>query len=265
MKDNYLASRKSLFQWYRQYPDAREAIIDHRKIGSTDEIAFRVLDNASRIILGDDEYVGLVHHSNCCKIVYREAFDSLMADCGYVKKLDEFWLLIDVIPENVWERLYDLAQSSYVIRYYHRTFILRWNTEISHLKLGDAAEMIYKIRENDKLYIWPLWAYEEAHIGDRFYMIRTGYGGQEGIVMRGYFKSEPEEGDGPGFEGKHFVRMVVEDVLNPATASKLITISQLQSIIPDFNWQEGHSGELLSAEQARALDQLWADTLCLTL
>ena len=36
-----------------------------------------------------------------------------------------------------------------------------------------------------------------------------------------------------------------------------ITTEELQKAIPDFDWEKGHSGELLTEEQAYALDKLW--------
>ena len=47
-------------------------------------------------------------------------------------------------------------------------------------------------------------------------------------------------------------------IVNPETQA-IITTEQLQDAIPDFEWRKGHSGQLLSAEQAKKLEKLFAD------
>lgn len=176
---------------------------------------------------------------------------------GFVKTLDENWQLVDVMPDTEWDRLYFHALDSVEIRDYHKTFILRWNTDTSGMKLKDFHEEIDDIRSFNYTYSWRISQPENIHVGDRFYMVRTGKGGQEGIVMRGYFKSLPEEGDGPDHNGQYFIPMVVENVVDPATAPKLISVSDLHSLVPDFNWDAGHTGDMLTVEQACAVNKLW--------
>ena len=39
----------------------------------------------------------------------------------------------------------------------------------------------------------------------------------------------------------------------------MLTTDELTGAIPDFNWKEGHSGEILNDTQSAKLEEVWAD------
>lgn len=82
-----------------------------------------------------------------------------------------------------------------------------------------------------------------VHVGD----------GPNGVVYHGEFQSDPyEEKDWVGTDKKrHYVNITIEDPCDPD--HPMITIEQLESAIPEINWREGHSVQLLTDEQERIL------------
>ena len=47
-------------------------------------------------------------------------------------------------------------------------------------------------------------------------------------------------------------------IVNPEVQA-IITTEQLQEAIPDFEWRKGHSGQLLTPEQAQKLENLFCN------
>jgi hypothetical protein len=90
-------------------------------------------------------------------------------------------------------------------------------------------------------------------------MLRTG-DDKPGIVYRGIFTSEPYEDDDWNMTDKlrHYVDMDCYDCI-PADEQSPITIKILEENIPNINWRAGHSGELLSDEDAEKLDEMWEE------
>ena len=43
----------------------------------------------------------------------------------------------------------------------------------------------------------------------------------------------------------------------PADVQSPIGIEELEKAVPDIDWRRGHSGQLLSEEDADKLDELW--------
>ena len=82
--------------------------------------------------------------------------------------------------------------------------------------------------------------------------------------MSGVFTSEPFVGDdwnkSRGSKQIHYMDMQPNFIINPETMP-IITTEQLQKAIPDFEWRRGHSGTLLTVEQAQKLEKLFAEYL----
>ena len=108
---------------------------------------------------------------------------------------------------------------------------------------------------------WSVYEWERAKMGDRFYMIRVGEG-NTGVVMSGIFTSQPYASQdwNPNRNSRkiYYMDMKPNFIVNPE-AQAIITTEQLQDAIPDFEWRKGHSGQLLSSEQAKKLEELFAD------
>lgn len=138
-----------------------------------------------------------------------------------------------------------------------QTFIMRWNPEISSHKVVDFEHAMEEFYEEGFYYDWSIFDYEKVHVGDRFFMLKVG-NGNTGIVMSGIIVSLPykdEDWSGKGRDVR-YVRMIPDCMVHP-DKSKMVTIQMLEETLPGVNWNEGHSGVLLSDEQACKFDNLW--------
>ena len=135
------------------------------------------------------------------------------------------------------------------------TVILMWNPSVSSVKLEDHNKSIPNIYTD--IFNWSVWDHENAKCGDRFFLVRCGEG-KTGIVMSGVFDSQPY----PGRKGSktYYMDMVPNLILNPEEAP-MITVAELEKAIPSFKWNGGHSGRILPQEDAKKLEEIWADFL----
>lgn len=102
-----------------------------------------------------------------------------------------------------------------------------------------------------------IYEWEKAKKGDCFYMERLGDEGR-GIVFRGQFTSDPYLGeDWAGTSKKRYYVNIDCFDASPADGQPHITVEELKSILPEINWDKGHSGQLLTEGQAQKLDELW--------
>lgn len=138
------------------------------------------------------------------------------------------------------------------------TIILFWNPEISSYTIKRLRE---DLANYDYVGNWSVWEHEKAHKGDRFFMVRCGEG-KTGICMSGRFRSEPYKGDdwtGMGRE-VYYMDLMADVVIDP-DACPILSTGELQSLIPNFKWDGGHSGRLLPAEEAEKLEDKWEEFL----
>ena len=139
-----------------------------------------------------------------------------------------------------------------------QTFILMWNPAISSVTIHNHIDSIAHI--DDWKFNWSVYEWEKAHEGDRFFMVRVG-DGNTGVVMSGIFISEPYTSRDWNRIRKtkeiHYMDMKPNLIVNPETMP-IITTTQLQDAIPDFEWSKGHSGALLTEQQAMNLEKLFA-------
>lgn len=108
---------------------------------------------------------------------------------------------------------------------------------------------------------WSIWEYEQVRAGDEFYILKVG-GGATGIVSTGLLTSEPYiSGDWSGQGRKvYYCDYTAKLMLNPETMP-ILTSAALQEEIPDFDWQRGHSGAVLTPEQSQSFRTVWASYL----
>ena len=107
-------------------------------------------------------------------------------------------------------------------------------------------------------YNWSVYDWEKAQMGDRFYLVRVGEG-NTGIVMSGVFSSQPyAAGDWSG-KGRtvYYMEMKPNLIIDPDKAP-MISTKELEKAIPDFTWSGGHSGQMLTDDQAMKLEKLFA-------
>ena len=234
-------------------------------------------DNFSRAEIGDpdgEEFIGRILGNNkgfagvCQKVIlYKDKetkivpiddFFEATKDNKYVKRLDYAQFVIDEMPDDEWERFYDSFEAE-PLRH-PKTYLLRWNPTISSYTLNDYRNDMEEYPDGFRSN-WSIYEWEEAHKGDRFFMLRTG-DDKAGIVYRGEFLSDPYEGDDwAGQKGKkrQYIDIGCYDFI-PADNQSPIDIELLEKEIPEIDWRKGHSGELLSEETADKLNDLWNNT-----
>lgn len=132
----------------------------------------------------------------------------------------------------------------------HKTFILKWNPDISSVSLDDWDFWVRKqqfLTPN-----WSVYEYEEVNCGDQWFMLRIG-DGPTGIVGYGLFNGTPIVGEDwcdPN-KKRHFVDLV-QLRLTPHN-EPMFSTEELENIIPDFDWRGGHSGVVLPEKNAEKL------------
>jgi hypothetical protein len=162
--------------------------------------------------------------------------------------------VIDEMPDDEWVRFYDSFDAE-PIRH-AKTYLLRWNPTISSFKLETYRQATTECPDGFG-FDWSVYEWEDAHKGDRYFMLRTG-DENAGIVFRGIFTSDPYEDKDWAGQGKqrHYMKMDCFDCVS-ADQKPPIDIELLEKEIPEIDWSKGHSGELLSEETAEKLNELW--------
>lgn len=142
------------------------------------------------------------------------------------------------------------------------TVILKWNPAVSSYKmlhyLQDLNNIIF---DEISDFNWSVWDYEKIHAGDRYFLIKLGYG-QVGIVSSGTITSEPYlDSDWRGTrDAIHYVDFLPDVMINPDTLP-ILTCDELSKVITDFDWFKGHSGVVLNDSQSSILEKNWASYL----
>lgn len=140
-----------------------------------------------------------------------------------------------------------------------RTFILMWNPSISSYTMDDLEYEMEDFPYSN--FDWSIWEHKKAHEEDRFFLVCVGEG-NTGVIMSGYFSSDPWEGeDWSGKNRKVFYIDMEPDYIFHPEKTDILTTNQLMTTIPDFNWSGGHSGVLLTDEQSQKLENLWEEFL----
>ena len=232
---------------------------EKRHITDDEELSsIRVVDNAEDVFIGACRYVGMMR-GNTCRMIVFEDFCELMKGQEGFQRVDAAQILLGKMEEDVWNNLFDEAQG--ILRdNFRKTFIMRWNTDISNYKLCEFEEAMDDFADDFFYYEWSVWDYQKVHWGDKFYMIRTGKG-KHGVVMRGTIIGMPYPDEDWSGKGRrvYYVRMRLSHMIHPEKSLLLLTTDDLGKAIPEFNWEEGHSGVILGDAMAKQLDDLWHD------
>lgn len=137
------------------------------------------------------------------------------------------------------------------------TVILMWNPSISSYKVEQFEEELAAFGSLDMWYNWSVYDWQNSHEGDRFYLVRVGQG-NTGIVMSGYFSSDPYIMD--DWSGRNrivYYQDMEPDVIINSDKVPTLTTAELMANLPGFDWTGGHSGRLLDNELAYKLEDLW--------
>jgi len=139
-----------------------------------------------------------------------------------------------------------------------KVYLMRWNPSISSFTLDDYKKCVEKLTYGLFPMNWSIREWEEARKGDFFYMLRVG-DEKAGIVFNGQFLSDPYPDD--DWAGTTKRRMYVDLICsNPSKPDEepRVPMEILKKEIPNYNWEKGASGELLSDELAGKLAELWS-------
>lgn len=242
-------------QWnYGDYENFSRATI-----GSPDgeEFVARILGNNKGFACVCQKVI--LYNEKETKIVPIDDFFTATKDNKYIKRLDYAQFVIDKMPDDVWTDFYDSFDVEPLRS--PKTYLLRWNPTISSFKLDDYRDVLSKYPGGFSGLNWSVYEWEKAHKGDHYYMLRTG-DDKAGIVFRGVFTSDPYPGEDWAGNGKqrYYMDMDSYDCV-PADVQSPIGIEELEKAVPDIDWRRGHSGQLLSEEDADKLDELWNVTI----
>lgn len=140
-----------------------------------------------------------------------------------------------------------------------RTFILEWRPAISSYKMENFEEEFEHL--DDAWFNWSVWEWQDLVPGDEFFMIKCGEG-VTGIVMHGFFDSEPYQGEDWSGKGRevYYADLDPDTMIHPDRCP-LLTTEALEEVMPDFQWNGGHSGRVLPGEYAIKLRAMWQEYL----
>ena len=139
------------------------------------------------------------------------------------------------------------------------TFILKWNPEISSFKYPAYLDILkdpYDMGLN-----WSVHDWREMNAGDRVFFLRVG--GKPQLLASGYITGQPyqdEDWSGRGRE-VYYADFYLDVACHP-DYEHVLTAEMLEKEIGDFDWRAGHSGVLLTEQQAETLELLWTKFLC---
>ena len=244
-------------QW--AYSDSKDVREEKRHITDDEEFSsIRVVDNSDDVFIGACQYVGMMK-KNTCKMVRFEDFCQLMDGQIEFRRVDAAQAFLYKMNEEQWDELFDKAEGI-VKEHFRKTFIMRWNTDISNYKLCEFEDAMDDFEEDDFYYDWSIWDYQKAHYGDKFYMIRTG-SGKHGVVMHGTIIGTPYSDEDWSGKGRkvYYIRMSLSHMIHPDKSPLLLTTEELSKAMPSFNWEEGHSGMILDDITAMRLSEAWHD------
>jgi len=239
--------------------DAINVREEKRHVTEEEELSsIRVVDNQEDAFIGACQYVGMMK-GNTCKMVKFEDFCHLMKEQDEFQLLDDAQALLNKMDDEQWNELFDRA-GGIVRENFRKTFIMRWNTDVSNYTLSEFEDAMEDFFDEGFYYDWSIWDYQKAHIGDKFYMIRTGEGAN-GVVMRGTIIGTPYPDEDWSGKGRkvYYIRMNLTNMIHPERTPLLLTTDELTKAVPDFNWKEGHSGEILNDTQSAKLEEVWED------
>lgn len=210
-----------------------------------------------------DKEVVMIHMEDFWKIISSDGFE-LMDDYQVSIKGDLSYK--DFLEMQKKAKLFAVDDLSYHPTFpgngydeKQKTYVLMWNPAISSVKMEDHVKSIPNLLT--EYYNWSVYEYQEAKKNDRFVLIRCGQG-KTGLVMSGIFDSNPyQAGDWSGKGRKVFYMDMTPNFIADPEEAEIITTQQLQEAIPTFDWSGGHSGRLLTEEQARQLEDLLAPYL----
>lgn len=138
-----------------------------------------------------------------------------------------------------------------------KKYLMRWNPSISSFTEEDYKACFENMEDGKFRINWSIFEWEEAHRGDMFYMLRVG-DDKAGLVFNGYFISDPYTGDDWAGSTKRrcYVDMICQNAVDPGEVP-FVSLKKLKDAIPTYNWEKGHSGELLPDDVCDKICEFW--------
>lgn len=147
-----------------------------------------------------------------------------------------------------------------------RVHILRWNPTKSGFTRFDFEDYFAQYKgikplDHDNKLDWTVWDWRDVQHRDLFVMVQLGQK-INGIVWGGFLGGYPYQYENPdGTKTRsHFFETTVM-YMHRIEKTKILTAEKLYKAIPDVDWLHGHSGELLSIENAEKLGLFLVDEL----
>lgn len=104
---------------------------------------------------------------------------------------------------------------------------------------------------------WSIYGRRNLKEGDKFYLVLQG-DGYNGIVMNGTFSSVPSVYEDFGhFQNESYGVWLRPEVMIDPHGQQLLTVDELKSLIPDFDWKGGHSAVLSDSDSIEKLHSAW--------
>lgn len=139
-----------------------------------------------------------------------------------------------------------------------KVYVLRWNPRISSFDREGFEHYFAQYKgiipndHNDKL-DWTVWDWKSVEHRDLYVMMQVGQK-VNGIVWGGFLGGFPyqyEKEDGSLTRSRFFQTDV--EYMHRIEKTGLMTVDRLIQAVPEVDWLHGHSGELLSVENAEKL------------
>lgn len=142
-----------------------------------------------------------------------------------------------------------------------KTFLMRWNPEISNIKEDDYNKLLKAYNQGKEVGLsWSVYDYMQLSPGDECYMMCVG-GKHKGIVLHGIINSYPlPDKDWSGNGRKTFYANIIIDGMALLEKGGIISEEQLKEKVTSFfDWGKGHSGVVLDRETSDRLNEVIDD------
>ena len=257
-----MAAMNKFIELEWEYSDYEDAGLANARTPKGEEFTLRFLTNSANTFVGVCQHLAVSNNHGAVKDVETGYFIRTMKDSPYFKLVDQLQFVLDKMPDDEWQKMYDSLEGQEMNgepEHKPKTYLLRWNPAISSFTMDSYRNAIDEYPEGFRM-DWSIYEWEEAHNGDRYYMVRVGEG-NTGIVFLGEFLSEPYEGEDWAGKGKKRYYVDIDCIYATDPDERpLLTIEELRVVLPEIDWIKGHSGQLLSDEQAEKLNNLWYKT-----
>ena len=139
-----------------------------------------------------------------------------------------------------------------------KVYVLRWNPRISSFNREGFEHYFAQYKgfipnEHDDELDWTVWDWKSVEHRDLYVMMQVGQK-VNGIVWGGFFGGFPyqyKKEDGTLTRSRYFQTDV--EYMHRIEKTGLMTADRLMRAVPEVDWLHGHSGELLSVDNAEKL------------